>query len=930
MSPQRKKNFGYRAITVVLLALAARAWAQAPQSAGSIQGDLVDSTGATVAGVTVRAANQASGASRTTVSDGAGQFRFSGLAPGLYNLHLELDGFAPVNVEAFPVSVGQTVTHRIEMKLAHVIENVEVKGQPEALEATATTAAATLGGDRIEEAPASNRNFLNFVLIAPGAAVSSGSNAQRSLAGVRSAAADSGFTFTGMRGRNNSLSIDGVDNRDETTGGSRVAIGLEEVQEFRVSSSSMGAEFGGAAGGVVNVVTHSGTNLWHGDGTFFGQNERLNARDAEARSQTTPEERRYQPGASLNGPIRRDRTFFSTAIEQEWESGQEWSEGSSALDAINRALASPRFVGAGVRQAHSGLFHTSSADTEFSFKLDHQVSTADQISVRYAFSRGRVSNGVEGADNFSDLSVRGSSLTMDHSLVGSWVHVPNARMVNDLRFQLARRTVDLTPNSGGPMLEIPGVLTMGQSYRLNASRREDHGEIVESLNYSIGKSQLSFGANLQDIKLDARMANRFGGVYLFPTLADFLAGRPDVFFQALGNPATSLSTVPAGFWVEDRWQPVAGLTVEAGFRYDRQRMPTGLPSSSNNLAPRLGLAWKPGQDSPYVFRAGFGLFYDRYPLAFLNDAIQKNGTNAFEQYVTGAEAVAAFDALNGGGLAAPLPGVKPSTYVASAHFPSTYSRKLTGGVERSLGIDTRLTLEYSEVRGFHLPRVRNIALTLPATYELEQSAKSAYQGGSLSINRRMSKELAFLVTYSLGITHDDGSDFDEQPFRPGNIRADWARSRQSQLQRFSSSAVFEAPVMELHGLPGWLRDALEKVTFAPIFTTGSGRPINALDSTDALRTGAYPISARPFGLPRNPFYSPRITNVDLRVMKTFPVRHNRAVLQTGLEAFNLANHTNPARVSQFYAAGGALLGSYDHTIETLNARQVQFMIQFEY
>src|SRR6202011_521422 len=116
------------------------------------------------------------------------------------------------------------------------------------------------------------------------------------------------------------------------------------------------------------------------------------------------------------------------------------------------------------------------------------------------------------------------------------VNVPSARLVNDLRFQLARRTVDLTPNSGGPMLEIPGVLTMGRSYRLNASRQEDHREIAESLNYSRGKSQFSFGVNLQDIKLDARLANRFGGVYLFPTLADFLAGRPDVFFQALGNP----------------------------------------------------------------------------------------------------------------------------------------------------------------------------------------------------------------------------------------------------------------------------------------------------------------------------------------------------------------------------------------------------------
>jgi len=134
----------------------------------------------------------------------------------------------------------------------------------------------------------------------------------------------------------------------------------------------------------------------------------------------------------------------------------------------------------------------------------------------------------------------------------------------------------------------------------------------------------------------------------------------------------------------------------------------------------------------------------------------------------------------------------------------------------------------------------------------------------------------------------------------------------------------------LQWMPEPIREALDKISFAPIFSTGSGRPINALDSTDALRTGAYPITARPFGLPRNPFFSPRTTTLDLRVMKTFPVHNNRAVLQIGFEAFNLANHTNAARVSQFYAAGGDRLGSYGHEIETLNARQVQFMIQFEF
>jgi hypothetical protein len=117
---------------------------------------------------------------------------------------------------------------------------------------------------------------------------------------------------------------------------------------------------------------------------------------------------------------------------------------------------------------------------------------------------------------------------------------------------------------------------------------------------------------------------------------------------------------------------------------------------------------------------------------------------------------------------------------------------------------------------------------------------------------------------------------------------------------------------------------------APIFTIGSGRPINALDSTDVFRTAAYPVSARPFGLGRNPFFSPAFVNFDIRTMKTFYFRQERLFLQVGVEAFNLMNHSNPLRVSAYYAAQGNRLTSYGSAVETLNARQIQLLIQLEY
>jgi len=898
---------------------------------GVIRGTVTDSTGAVIVGVRVTSTHEDSGSVRIAETDGTGQYRLGNLQIGNYSLRLEQKGFTTVVIRTFLVSVGQTVVQNVMMKPAELVENLEVREQTEALDTTATSSSVALGDERIEETPAQNRNYLNFVLVAPGVTPSSGSNTQRSATGVRNAANDSGFSFGGLRGRNNSLSIDGVDNRDETTGGNRVAVGLEMVQEFRVSGTAFGAEYGGAAGGLVNMVTRSGTNIWHGDWTFFTQNELFNARNPEALSADKPRFRRYQPGTSINGPIRKDRTFFSTAFEQEWESSEEWSETPEhLLDAINRTLARPEFSGSGVKSVERGLFPAGSAQSEFSFKFNHQAGTRHSFSARYAFSRGRISHDVQGVENFSDRSSRGDSLTQDHSLVSGWTFVRSARVVNDLRFQFSRRSADLTPSSRGAMLEIPGVLTMGQAYRLDASRTEKHYEVVEGLNVSLGAHQLSLGSSVHEIRLDARLANRFGGIFLFPTINDFLNARPDVFIQAFGNPNTRISTVPLGVWLQDRWQLCPGLTLEAGVRYDWQHLPSIFQTASHNFAPRLGLAWRPGAKAPWVLRAGYGLFYDRYPLAFLNDAVQKDGIHGFEQYLVGEAAVHALELSRGATLPDAIAGAAPAVYQSDSKFPSTYSTKATAGVERSLGKDTTLTLEYSYVRGLHLPRLRNAAGHLPALYQLEQTAYSSYSGVSMSLNRRMSRELSFLVAYHLGQSHDDASDFDEQPLDPLDLRRDWARSRQHQTQRLAASALFELPVEEMHGLPGRLRESLEHVTVAPILTTGSGRPINALDATDSFRTGAYPISARPFDLARNPFLSPSTTSLDLRTMKTFHFKHDRAYVQAGIEVFNLTNHSNPLRVSQYYAANEVRLPSYGQAVETLNARQVQFLIQVEY
>ena len=915
---------------LLLLFAALGLCAQTTAATGSIRGIALDPTGMAIPGVRIIATQQETRSLREAQSGAGGHFFLGNLAIGAYVLRMEAPGFAVVTAGPITVSVGQVVEQRISMQPAGLVEKLEVTDQPEAIDVGAPTASVVLGGERIEESPARSRNYLNFVLTAPGVAPSAASSSQRTMTGIRTPLGDSGFTFGGMRPRNNAILIDGMDNRDETTGGNRVAVGLEMVQEFRVAGTAIGAELGGAAGGLLNMVTRSGVNVWHGDFTIFGQNELWNAQRPELDAARKPRFRRYQPGASVLGPVKRDRTFFATAIEYERESAEEWSAvPGAAVESVDRALLQPEFARAATPRVLRGLYGTGTRGTELSGKFSHQQNNKDTLAARYAFSRGRVQGEVQGPDNFADRSAQGNSLTTDHSLVGNWLHVATPTLVNELRVQVAERRMELRPNAAGAMLEIPGVATLGEHYRLNADRTERHYQLVESFNVVAASHRLSMGADIHWVGFDAELRNRFQGIYLFPTLGAFQSGRPDVFVQAFGEAAKRMTTVPLGFWLQDRWETRPGLHLELGLRYDRQRMPAGLPPSGNNLSPRLGVSWRPSAEKPLLIRAGAGLFYDRFPLAYLNDAVQKNGRSGFEQYATGDDAVRAFRIAQAGTLTAPLPGVARGVYEASSPFSSTYGRKFSLGVEHGLGAHTSLAVEANYLRGFHLPRLRNASGTAEPRWLLEQSARSEYVGGSISLNRRLHNDLAYLLTYNIGRTRDDASDFDEHPLDPRQLRQDWARSRQHQTHRLAISALFELPAEEL-GMPDWLGSVFEDLSFAPILTLGSRRPINALLTTDVYRTGAYPLSARPLGLGRNPYWSPSTASLDLRLMKTYKVKQERALLQFGVESFNLTNHSNTDRVSQYYATPQGRLANYGATLESLPARQLQLFMQLEY
>src|SRR5262249_3700330 len=144
------------------------------------------------------------------------------------------------------------------------------------------------------------------------------------------------------------------------------------------------------------------------------------------------------------------------------------------------------------------------------------------------------------------------------------------------------------------------------------------------------------------VKLRSEMRDGFGGLFIFPTVDDFLAGRAAEWRQAFGTPGTDFSVTSTGGFLQDRYQPVPNLTLNLGARYDIERLPQSFRTDYHNISPRIGLAWNPS--TAWVFRSGFGLYYDRIPMAFLNRAIQKDGSRAFEQVAVDAPASSIFSA----------------------------------------------------------------------------------------------------------------------------------------------------------------------------------------------------------------------------------------------------------------------------------------------
>lgn len=953
-------------LAVTLMLAAAAAWAQTSRVGATLEGVISDSTGGRMPRVEVRLQETNTHQVRAVVTDERGFFRTNELPVGTYKVSVKSSGFAPYRHAGVNLELGQTVHLDIVLQPEGIATEVTVTAQPPAIDRTQTSLTSTVGKERIEELPVSSRNYLNFVLLAPGVASSSGPS-QRAQASL----ADSGFTFGGLRARSNNLAIDGLDNNDEYTGSSRTELSLEIVREFQVVHNDLSAESGGASGGSINVITKQGSNTLHGDTFIFLQNGALNARDPFENETGKPDLQRYRAGFALGGLIVKDRTFYCAGFEQEHNRG----ENGSLIDpgvaaAINSVLSGGVFPYLVTRHINTGFSPVARAETEAAGRLDHQINSKHSLMLRYAFTNNREVGEAFSTGGLTESSARGSSFTRDHALVGSLVSTFGGRAVGDLRFQIAARRVVLRTNdTQGPGIEIAGLLGFGRPYEGNGQRRETYDQLGYTFSRSQGSHLWKAGATVNHVGLRAETLDGFGGTYVFGSLSDFLAGVPDLFRRATGKATTNYAVTSWGAFLQDHWSLAPKWTLDMGIRYDTEQMPRGINEDTNNISPRFGLAYSPS--SKWVLRTGYGIFYDRFVLANLDRAIQKDGIAASEQVAEGTAAVQIFRSAAVGTLG-PVPLIAPSVFRVDPRLAASYSQQASFTAEYLISANLTAKASYLLVRGVKLARTRNINLLPPVVltpqnaadlgivnptpqqigrpvfrpgrqdpgfgnmYQLENSASSTYHGFSFSLNRRLANEFEFSASYTLSKTFDDASDFNEQPQDPFNLRAERAVSLQHQQQRFVFNALWDLPIGGDENNRGsapklnMLERIFGHIEAAPIFTVASGRPANPVTGLDWNRSQAFPLSARPLGFGRNSMTTPVQATLDLRVLKYFPFGSPSRRLDLVVEFFNLLNHANVTQINSVFGMNSTPLGGFMQPIAGTGARQIQFSLDFEF
>lgn len=902
-------------------------------TSATLTGSIQDASGAVVSGANVSARNTETNQQTTTTSDHEGRFRFPYLRTGVYDLTIDAPGFATLTKQ-FTLLVGQSLDFPARLEVAGVAAQVNIDSGMPMVETVRTQITENIQPREIMELPHNGRNYLDLALLVP--AVSPTNTGSNQRFAETSAVPGQGISIAGQRNLYNSFILDGVSANDDAADLTGSYYSEEVIDQFQVVTSGGIAEFGRASGGVVNILTKSGTNDFRGSMYGFFRNQRLDARNPLAPTKDRLTQAQY--GATFSGPIRSDQTFFFTNFEQTRRNySAVLTIAPSAVTSINNRLAAVNYAGPLIS---TGVVPASFDTTNFFGRLDHKINARNDLSGRYSLYHINAVNSrtVGGLNAVS----RGSGLDdTDQTLQVSNVTTLSSRTLNEARFQFTNSRLDAAVNDAtGPAVNIAGVANFGTATFSPVGRDINLFEAVDNVSTQRGNHSLKAGANFLYNRVNILFPGAVQGVYTFSSINNFLNGNYVNYQQAFGAPEQFQSNPNFGLFVQDEWRLRPDLTVNAGLRYDAQFLPEPIETDTDNFSPRLGIVYAPG-DRKTAVRASYGLYYDRIPLRATSNALQRDGSKFIVAQLSptqpGAPVFPNVLAVQPATLA-----TRPNITRIDPNIEASYSQQANLQIERELPYSTVVSVGYLHLRARHLILSRNVNVpTVPAPAGIpnlgrpdpnwgnisrfESSGNSAYDGLVVSVNQRATRWSSLRLSYTFSKTIDDSGNFFFSSVQDNfNIRDDRGLSDNDQRHRLVISGSLEVPE---HKKPTSLQRIFCGFQLGYIFTYASALPFNVLLGSDRnLDTNN---NDRPLGVGRNTGEGFDFASLDLRLSRRFRLTE-RVDLHLLAEGFNVLNRSNFGVPNNTFGSGATPLPTFGQPTQAFDPRQFQFGMRLSF
>ena len=735
-----------KSLVVLLLALVGvtGAYAQAVAGMGAVTGSVRDASGAVVPGASVVVANESKGIRRSLQTTDAGIFSAPALAPAAgYSISVTKQGFNTWEAKEFTVQVGDPRDFRITLQVAGGTTQVEVSAIAAVVEDTKSGVTDLLTQDQIDNLPINGRRADTFVLLTP-AVTSDGTFGLVSFRGISSANAfltDGNYTT-------NSFYM-------ENAGRTRISTQISEdaVQEFQVLSDGYSAEFGRAMGGIVNTVTRSGSDDYHGTGYWFFRNRSLDAPDRYALGYNAPEWR-HQAGGTIGGPIVKDKLFFFTNVEivkrnfpglNRITTSSIANAAGTAVNTANcksPATAAQCTAAIGFIQPQMNVLVPRTVNSSMGFgKIDYRPSERNSFSFDLNAMHWRSPNGIQTQGVFPSgamLGINGNSTVETRYAKADWTAILTPNSLNDLRFGWFKDRLSdpgasqLWPSTGGLYITVAGATVGAAQAYPRTFPSEQRFQIVDNYSLTHGAHNFKVGVDFSTTEdWMNQLYNALGG-YSFSTLSGFaedFSGNTTAkdyssFTQTFGNPIQDLRTNEFNLYAQDTWKVNRKLTLNYGLRWERSFLPqptmtdsnypqTGrIPETSRDFAPRASVAYL--IDDRTVVRLGGGMFYSPYIGDGLDTLFLGNGKYQTSISVNSTTAGAPVFPNVVANVSSVPAGTVNITF-ADPNFHNPYTIQGTLAVERQLHKDWVVTASFIYSRGVGLITSRDLNLGAPTT-----------------------------------------------------------------------------------------------------------------------------------------------------------------------------------------------------------------------